>query len=153
MTSESRWRERLRAQQGNTLVLFPAAIIILLGLGALALDAATIYLGQRRLADLAAATANDAVGGLRLDSFYDEEQEPELEDGLGTQRAEIIGAQMGEDRSFENVTCEVAVDALEATASCTAQVRPILAPFWPGLGDRLEIRAVESARAAEGPLP
>lgn len=153
MSGDRSWQQRLRDEGGNTLVLFPAAILILLGLGALALDSATIYLGQRRLADLAAATANDAAGGLQLDSFYDEDADPVLERDLGAQRAQIIGGQMGEDRSFEVVECTVEVDALEATADCTAQVRPILAPFWLGANERLTMRAVETARAAESPLP
>lgn len=141
----------MRDERGNTLVLFPAAVLILLALGALALDAATIYLGQRRVADLAAATANDAAGGLLLDSFYDEEREPELDPSLGMRRAQVISEQMGQDRTFEAVSCEVTVEGLTAEAACTAQVRPILAPFWTGLGDRLQVRAVESARAADGP--
>lgn len=148
-----RWRRRLRDERGNTLVLFPAAVLILLGLGALALDAATIYLGRRRVADLAAATANDAAGGLLLDSFYDEERAPELDALLGMQRAQVIADQMGQDRTFEAVSCEVVVDGLTAEAACTAQVRPILALFWTGLGDRIQVRAVESARAAAGPAP
>lgn len=153
MRHDRTWQQRLRDEGGNTLVLFPAAILILLGLGALALDAATIYLGQRRLADLAAATANDAAGGLQLQSFYDEDADPVLERDLGAQRAQVVGAQMGEDRSFEAVACTVTVDGLEATADCTAQVRPILAPFWLGSSDRLTMRAIETARAAEQPPP
>lgn len=151
--SDGGWRPWLRDEAGNTLVLLPAAVLILLGLGAMALDAATIYLGQRRVADLAAATAVDAVGGLQLASFYDEGREPELDPSLGMRRAQVIREQMGQDRGFEAVSCEVTVDGLTAEAACTAQVRPILAPFWPGLGDRLQVRAVESARAAEGPRP
>ena len=152
MSCDRSWR-RLRDEGGNTLVLFPTAILILLGLGAVALDSATIYLGQRRLADLAAATANDAAGGLQLESFYDEDAEPVLDRELGTHRAQAIGAQMGQDRSFEAVECTVEVDAREAIADCTVRVRPILAPFWLGSNDRLTIRAIETARAAEGPLP
>ncbi|MCA1783829.1 MAG: hypothetical protein LC679_17150 [Intrasporangiaceae bacterium] len=153
MRCDRTWQQRLRDEGGNTLVLFPAAILILLGLGALALDSATIYLGQRRLADLAAATANDAAGGLLLESFYDEDADPVLDRDLGDRRARVVGAQMGEDRSFEAVECTVEVVGLEATADCTAQVRPILAPFWLGSNDRLTMRAIETARAAEGPLP
>ena len=145
-------RASWRDEAGNTLVLVPAALLILLGLGALALDRATIYLGQRRLSDLAAATANDAVGGLDLAAFYAEGR-TELDDALGTRRAQVVADRMGEDRSFESVICEVSVTGLQARADCRAQVRPILAPFWPGLDERLQIHAVEVARAIEGKAP
>jgi len=44
-------------------VLFPVGVLILFGLGAVAIDSATVFLAQRRLADLSAAIANDAVSG------------------------------------------------------------------------------------------
>ncbi len=40
----------------------PAAVLILLVLAAIALDSAIVYLGEREVADVAAAAANDAVG-------------------------------------------------------------------------------------------
>jgi hypothetical protein len=48
-------------QRGSVLLLFPAAFMIVLVLGALSIDAAVVYLRQRELASAAGAAANDAV--------------------------------------------------------------------------------------------
>jgi hypothetical protein len=67
------------SDRGSVLLLFPAAFLIVLVLGALAIDAAAVYLRQRDLAAAAGAAANDAAmvgldlaqlrgtGGLALD--------------------------------------------------------------------------------------
>lgn len=145
---------RLRGDAGNTLVLFPAAVLIVFGLGAVAIDSATLFLGQRRLADLAASIANDAVGGVDLASFY------EAAGGQGTivldtERAaarggQLLGAQP-QDRGFEEVQCAVEVEVMEprATVTCTAVVRPILAPLW-ALGERQELTVTETAEGRQG---
>ncbi|MFP3905895.1 MAG: hypothetical protein ACLFWR_02620 [Acidimicrobiales bacterium] len=47
--------------RGSVLLLFPAAFMIVLVLGALAIDAAAVFLDQRELAAAAGAAANDAA--------------------------------------------------------------------------------------------
>lgn len=47
--------------RGSVLLLFPAAFMIVLVLGALAIDAAAVFLHQRELAAAAGAAANDAA--------------------------------------------------------------------------------------------
>jgi Flp pilus assembly protein TadG len=47
-------------EAGSNLLLFPAAILVLLALGGIAVDSATLFLSQRRMTDLAAAVAHDA---------------------------------------------------------------------------------------------
>jgi hypothetical protein len=66
-------------ERGSVLMLFPAAFLIMLVLGSLAIDAGAVFLHQRELASAAGAAANDAVtlgldqellrgeGSLRLD--------------------------------------------------------------------------------------
>ncbi len=49
----------------------PAAVLVFLVLGALAVDAAAVFLAQRQLANAAVAAANDAVAAaVDVDSFY-----------------------------------------------------------------------------------
>ncbi len=141
---------RLRGEQGNTLALVPVAVIILLGLAALALDATTLYLGQRRIADLAAAAATDAAGLLDRERFYAVAEDPHLDVVAGQERATALAASLGEDRTFEDVSCQVATEGLTATATCAGTVRPILAVFWPGMDDRLRLVVTEHASALEG---
>jgi len=62
--------EQWRGEDGNVLLLFPAAVLVLVILGALAVDFSIVYLGEREAADLAAALANDAASALDEVAFY-----------------------------------------------------------------------------------
>ena len=61
---------RLRpGDRGSVLMLMPAAVLIVLLLGAIAIDSAIVYLGQRQAYDVAFDAANDAAGaGFDLDA-------------------------------------------------------------------------------------
>lgn len=48
-------------QRGSVLFLFPVGLVIVLLLGAIAVDLGNVWLQQRRLADAADSAANDAV--------------------------------------------------------------------------------------------
>lgn len=61
---------RRRCEQGNTLLLFPAAVLIVMVLGAIAVDLSIVYLGEREVANLTAAVANDAAAALDEAAFY-----------------------------------------------------------------------------------
>lgn len=138
--------DRSSREHGNTLVLFPVAVLIVLGLGGIALDAATIFLGQRRLADLAAALANDAVAAVDQDTFLASGELALAQERVDTRRAQLVAAQ-AEDRGFEAVDCEVTVaaDPPRAVAACSAQVRPLFAPVVPGMERVEDIEVVETA--------
>jgi Flp pilus assembly protein TadG len=59
-------------ERGSVLLLMPAAVLVLMVLAALAVDAAVVFLAQRELVDATAAAANDAaVAGLDEAAFYD----------------------------------------------------------------------------------
>lgn len=58
-----------RRERGSVLVLMPAAVLIVLLLGAIAVDSAIVYLGQREAYNVAFDAANDAAGaGFDLDA-------------------------------------------------------------------------------------
>lgn len=58
-----------RRDRGSVLMLMPAAVLIMLLLGAIAVDSAILYLGQRQAHDIASDAANDAAGaGFDLDA-------------------------------------------------------------------------------------
>lgn len=137
------------SEEGNTLVLMPVAVVVLLGLAALALDATTLYLGQRRLADLAAAVATDTAGVLDRERFYTTPGDPVLDFAAGQERADALTASLGQDRTFEEVHCAVRGEGLTVTVSCEGTVRPILAAFWPGLDGQVRQVVVEQATALE----
>lgn len=54
-------RSSARSQRGSVLMLMPAAVLVVLVLGAIAFDLSVVHLGERELVDAASAAANDAV--------------------------------------------------------------------------------------------
>jgi hypothetical protein len=52
----------------------PAAVLIVMVLGGIAVDAAVVYLGERQAADLSAAVANDAAALVDDASLYGSDQ-------------------------------------------------------------------------------
>ncbi len=62
---------RLRQDDGNSLVLMPVAVLVVLGLGTLAVDTAVLFRAEGELHDLAAGLANDVVAAaVDVDAFY-----------------------------------------------------------------------------------
>ena len=58
--------------RGSSLMLMPAAVLVVMVLGAIAVDQSIVYTQQRELVAAAEAAANDAAGyGLDRDAFYD----------------------------------------------------------------------------------
>lgn len=49
-------------ERGSALMLMPAAVLVLVVLGAIAVDSAVVFASQRRLVATTQAAANDAVG-------------------------------------------------------------------------------------------
>jgi len=147
VASEPRAR-RWSDQDGNTLVLMPVAVLVLIVLASIAFDAATVYLQQRRLADLAAGLANDAVAGLDLDAVFDAGRESRIDPARASGLAAARLAAAGDDATLHDVRCAPTVDGFEVTVACEARVTAV---FGRALsGDGFTVRAVESARAAIG---
>jgi hypothetical protein len=62
---------RSRGERGSVLLLFPAAILIMVALAAMAVDNAAAFLAQRELVNATAAAANDAATEALSDlAFY-----------------------------------------------------------------------------------
>jgi Tfp pilus assembly protein PilV len=63
---------RFSAERGSTLLLFPAALLIMVALAAMTVDSAIAFLAQRQLMNATAAAANDAATEALSDrSFYE----------------------------------------------------------------------------------
>lgn len=64
-----------RPERGSTLLLFPAAVLIMMALAAMTVDSSIAFLAQRELANAAAAAANDAASEAVSDaSFYEQDR-------------------------------------------------------------------------------
>ena len=61
---------RSASERGSALVLFPVAVLIVVFLAALCVDASRTFLGQRELANAAEAAANDAAAAINRSDYY-----------------------------------------------------------------------------------
>lgn len=147
-------RERLRriaaGEAGNTLLLMPAAVLVLLMLAGVAVDAAVVFLGQRRVADLAASVAQDGVASVDLDQFYEHGELVVREPGAAARRDALLTT-LPSDDAFRNPSCAVSVDGVRVTAACQAEVRVIFAGVLPGMPVIRQVEAVETAEGQQGP--
>lgn len=57
-------------ERGSVLMLVPAAVLVLVILGAITVDFSVAFLGQRELTSAAAAAANDAATAVSESTFY-----------------------------------------------------------------------------------
>lgn len=136
--------ERLSCDRGSALMLMPAGVLIVIVLGALAVDAAILFLGERELADLSAAAANDAATlALREASFYECGR---LE--LDEQRAAQVAATVAAARTSDAVTLtgvDVDVrndlDPPQVTVAAVGTVRLVFTPAVPGSSRSREVQA------------
>jgi hypothetical protein len=115
---------RPSSEEGSTLALMPAAVLVLLLLAAIAVDSAAAYLGQRRVADLAAGLANDAIAGLSEEAFYAAGEVVVSPTRAGRRQRDVLSL-VAEDPALRDVRCDLEVDGRLATATCGARVEPI----------------------------
>lgn len=116
-------------------MLMPAGVLIVMILGALAVDSAILFLGERELADLTAAAANDAATvALDEETFY---RCGQLR--LVQTEAEQVAATVAAARTSDAVTdvqvgtqIDNAVTPPQVTVSATGNVRLVFTPAVPG---------------------
>lgn len=146
------WAERAGSERGSALMLMPAGVLVVLVLGALAVDTAILFLGERELADLSAAAANDAAtAALSEGSFYecgrlqlDEQRAAEVADVVARARASDAMTVTGIDVGVRND-----LDPPQVTVAAAGTVRLV---FTPALPRSTRTRAV-SAQSVAVPQP
>lgn len=149
MLNLARIRRLASGESGSALLLMPAGVLVLLFLAGIAVDAAVQFLGQRRVADLAASVSQDAVASIDVESFYDEDRELVIDpDGAGERRQELLTNLPGDD-AFRSPRCEVAIEGVRATADCAAEVRLIFRGVVPGASVVREVSATETAEGQQ----
>lgn len=144
-------RRRLHDESGNTLALFPAAVMVMFVLASMAIDAALTFSAQRRLADIASAAANDASSAV-AESVYFDPDDPrfEIDPVQAVDRVEDT-LRHRPDADELNASCtNVDVSGDTVTVTCTGTVRQLISPArFLGVTDR-DIRARATARAVRG---
>lgn len=134
-------------ETGSVLLLVPAAVLVLVILGAVAVDAAVVFLGQRQLSDAAAAAATDAASAVSDSAFY----------GSGTialdpATAKKVAASSVRAQGLEGVSLSGPVTVqVVGRQVCVSLVGQVSRPFGaaiPGIPARATVRARATATAA-----
>ena len=138
-----------RGDEGSALMLMPAAVLVVIVLAAIAVDAAVQFLGERELAAATAAAANDAaVAALDPRAFYACE-------GLvvDARQAQNLARESFANRSSDAVTVtSMDVDVVAAAAgpavrvAATGTVPLIFSPAVPSGRSAATVDAVSVAR-------
>jgi Flp pilus assembly protein TadG len=134
---------------GSVLMLVPAAVLVLVVLGAIAVDSAVAFLGQREASNAAAAAANDAAAALSDASFY----------GSGALvvdqgRARSVAAAAVSARSSRGLVVDdiaVQVDGPAVCVTVRATVPYIFGRGLPGAAHAARVTGRAAAMAVAGP--
>ena len=139
-------------ERGSVLMLLPAAVMIVLLLGAIAVDAAIAFLGEREALSLASAAANDAAtAALDQDRFR-----ATGEFSLDHDRARrIVEATLASSSSeLDDVSVEVTFPIVDGTegvrVEITGSVEYVFAKAIPGAPHHIELAASATAVARVG---
>jgi len=147
-----------RAEQGSTLLLFPAAVLIMMALAAMAVDSSIAFLAQRELANATAAAANDAAAEAISDaSFY---QQNRIELSAATVEAVAMDRVFSVVDQSRHHSLAVRAEAMPpAAAGCawtvrvqaSSQVDELFAKALPGGMGRVDVKARSSASPRQSP--
>jgi Flp pilus assembly protein TadG len=150
-----------RGDRASVVVLVPAAVLILLMLGALAVDLTVAYLARHQLDDAAASAANDAVtAGLDLAAF-DADGRYQLDEA--TVDAVVLRSLAARhdpvvDRAIAEMTISVVVlqsgDAMrpaQVTVTIRSRADLVFMKAVPGLSPTIGVTASATATAVVGP--
>lgn len=140
-----------RAERGSALMLVPASVLVLVVLGALAVDAAMAFLGQRALTNAAAAAANDAAALALSDAaFYGDAGGPLVLDGGRATRAAADAVAHARLRGVQVVDRRVAVDGAHVCVHLVGRVRYLFSPVVPGVPRSATVHGRAVATAVRG---
>jgi hypothetical protein len=132
-------------------MLVPAAVLVLLVLGAICVDAAVVVLGQRDLANRTAAAANDIAGFAVSDAaFYDEAGVVALDDDRARAYVRLAFPTGDVPGGFASWTADATTAGDQVTVVAEAEVRSIFAKAIPGAPDTTTVRARSVATATSG---
>lgn len=131
----TRRAERGDGERGSVLALVPAAFLVLIILGALAVDSAAAYLGQRRLTDTIAAAANDAASAALSNQNFYRSGEVQLDPAVAAEVVcQSINAQA--NRDLNDVRVSMAVDGAAIRIHASATVDAVFGRSLPDMARR-----------------
>lgn len=140
---------RMRGRRGSALMLVPAGFLVLLLLGAIAVDLSLLFLRQRQASSLVVGLAND-LATLALD---EEALRATGEYVLDEAAARDLGLRLARssDLSEQLTALEIlVVDDDTISVRATVRVEYVFARSLPGARDGHEVTASATARAVSG---
>jgi hypothetical protein len=142
---------RMRQEDGSALLLLPAGVLVVVVLGALALDAAAIFAAQRQLMDSAAGAANDAVTvALDPDRFYGCGELVLDPEHTSARVAASLSVRSDEVNAWDVRVSRTADGAPTVVVRLGDTVDRVFARSVPGIGSSVDITATAEAVAREG---
>ena len=142
----------VRRENGSALMLFPAAVLIIILLASLCVDATLTFLGQREIANAAEAAANDAASALDRNRYYDASvYDLAREDGLaGIARVGNDAIRARIDDKVKNVNIRIVrTDDTHVRVEITGEVSLIFARAIPGASRTVVVHANAEAEAQQ----
>lgn len=137
------------------LMLVPAGVLVLVVLGAIAVDSAAAFLAQRELTNAATAAANDAAGAaVSEQSFYRASAGSPVRIRIDGTAARRVAEQAVEARAPRGVTVtEVSVQVTGGQVCVTlgGTVERVFAKAIPGVTRAVSVEGRATATAVEGP--
>lgn len=132
-------------------MLVPAGILVLLILGAIAVDSAVVVLASRQLTNRTAAVANDiAAAGVSEASFYLASGEVAIDPSIADGYVGLSFAENTRPATFLAWSAAAATSGRTVEVTATAEVRLVFAPALPGRGRSTTVSARSVATARGG---
>ena len=136
-------------ERGSVLALMPVAVLVFIVLGSMAVDASLAFLGEREVANLASAVANDAATqGIDVVRYYGT-GELVIDPARVREVADAAMARSGLDH-LEGLTIETDVVGDSVVVRVRAQVRSLFSRALPGGLELREVAASAQATAERG---
>ena len=141
---------RRPCERGSVLMLVPAGVLVLLMLGAIAVDSAVGFMAQRELSSLAAGVANDVAGAALSDpSFYEDVGTIRIDPATAAAHAASARANPG-IRGVRDLDVQAVVRGDQVCVTAVATVDYIFAKAFPTLPDQKTVRGQAVATAVRG---
>jgi Flp pilus assembly protein TadG len=144
-------RVRPPAEGGSVLMLMPAAVLVFIVLGAIAVDFAAVFLGEREVANAAASAANDAASeAVDREGFY-ATATVRLDPAVAARVAarSVAAAGLADHLDEIVVTTRVTAGLPEVTVTVRARVRHLFTSAVPGGPESTAVEATAIVTAQQ----
>jgi len=145
----------LSRERGSVLLLFPAGVLVVLVLAAMAIDSSIAFLGERELSGAVTAAANDAVTQALSDASFYRGGSVDVADGeVARIVEERVRTSLDPDR-YHNLSVRAWVERsalgcrLTLRVEASATVRYLFAPALPGGPDEARVDASASSHPVQ----